>query len=80
MSAMVKLDKLYKEGVMYKPPKEKKCKECKAVRPLTDFKKSYKNKDGRANRCRVCDKEYAARNSVTKVNPAFFEHDKYYSF
>jgi len=75
----MQLDKLYKGGVTDKPPKEKKCKDCGSTKPMADFKKSYKNRDGRANRCRSCDKEKAVLNAVTH-NPEYFEHDKYYSF
>lgn len=60
-------------------PKEKKCKGCETVKPLADFKISYKNRDGRANRCRACDRERAILKREAK-NPEYFEHDKYYSF
>lgn len=77
---MVKLDKLYKGGVMDKPQKEKTCKCCKLVKTLTDYKISYKNKDGRANRCRACDKEYEKSKESVQPSSEFFQHDKYYSF
>ena len=80
MSAMVKLDKLYKGGIMDKPPKEKKCKDCKQIKPLKDFKKSYKNKDGRNSRCRLCDKKRLEAQRIAVVNSEYFVHDKYYSF
>lgn len=75
----IRLDKLYKGGIMDKSPTVKMCKGCELVKPLKDFKASYKNRDGRANRCRMCDKQSKASRPAVDATQ-FFVHDKYYSF
>lgn len=76
---MITLEKLYPGGINDAPPKEKACRDCKQVKPMNDFKKSYKNRDGRHCRCRACEKK-RVDNLKQLVNPELFVHDKYYSF
>lgn len=73
------LDRLYKGGINDKPPKEKPCCDCKQVKPLAMFKKSYKNRDGRHSRCRECEKKRIDSQKVQEAISGFFKHDKYYS-
>lgn len=77
---MIRLDKLYKGGVMDKTPTEKKCSDCDVVKPLKEFKKNYKNRDGRLKRCRICEKKRIDAQKSTRQENGLFQHDKYYSF
>jgi len=38
----------------------KNCSVCKELKPLEDFSRDKKVKDGRVSRCKVCTTEYAA--------------------
>ena len=61
---------------MDKLPDRKKCCDCKEEKLLDDFKKNGKMKDGRLNRCRVCEKEVATQRKEQKAEYA----KKYFTF
>lgn len=37
----------------------KKCSRCKEIKPISEFSKSLKEKDGRQTYCKLCQKKYA---------------------
>jgi hypothetical protein len=43
--------------------KTKYCNKCKKVKPLSDFNKSKRNKDGYQDWCRTCQKKYYKKHS-----------------
>jgi hypothetical protein len=49
----------------------KRCRDCENVKPLAEFYRNHKAKDGRSHRCRDCEKiyqvAYAARNAERKA-------------
>ena len=50
---------------------EKACKKCKEVKPLEEFTKDSRNKDGRTGKCVQCSKTYTAEyraNNKDKLN------------
>ena len=51
--------------------KTKICKTCKEQKPITDFYKSKKHKDGKLNVCNVC-----CQNAFKKNYNANFDHTK----
>ena len=46
---------------------EKKCFKCNQVKPLTDFYKHSQMKDGRVNKCKVCNKKDVKVNTEKKM-------------
>lgn len=52
---MIKLTRLSTGGILDKVPESKKCCDCGVIKQLKDFKKNDKMKDGRLNRCNVCE-------------------------
>lgn len=42
----------------------KKCIKCGELKPLTEFYKNYKMKDGHLNSCKVCQEKYMKKNAV----------------
>lgn len=77
---MTTLEKLYTGGIMDKAPKEKSCCDCKAIKPMDEFKKSYKNRDGRHCRCRKCEKKRLDAKKIAEVTNGYFVHDRYYCY
>lgn len=77
---MVRLDKLYKGGVMDKPPAQKKCCDCGNVKPIGRFKKSNGYRDGRLKRCWDCERKRIEAARAAAIDHTLFQHDKYYSF
>lgn len=47
---------------------EKKCHKCKAIKPLDDFHKLTKSKDGHQPKCKDCKKQYQLQNKQRKSN------------
>jgi len=47
---------------MTAPPVEKRCSTCKVVKPLDDFNRLRKAKDGRQYSCRECNRLYHQNN------------------
>jgi len=45
----------------------KVCNQCKEVKPLTDFYKHPKTRDGRFQRCKECKREYYQKNREEKI-------------
>lgn len=59
---------------------QKKCSDCKEIKPVNDFKKDPGYKDGRFKRCRECEKKRVEALKAAAVDCGLFQHDKYYSF
>jgi len=47
---------------------EKRCHKCKAIKPLDDFHKLTKSKDGHQSKCKDCKKQYQLQNKQRKSN------------
>lgn len=45
---------------------EKRCNKCKAIKPLSDFHKLTKSKDGYQSKCKDCKKQYHLQNKERK--------------
>lgn len=43
------------------PLQDKKCTQCEKVKPLSDFPRDGRRKDGRATKCRMCEEEIRRR-------------------
>lgn len=59
--------------------KKKKCNECKADLPLSDFRRNSRYKDGCIGKCKVCEKKRAEELKSNVANAEnYFNHDKFY--
>ena len=45
---------------------EKRCNKCKAIKPLSDFHKDNRSKDGHQSKCKDCKKQYHLQNKKLK--------------
>lgn len=59
--------------------KKKKCNRCKAEKPLSEFRKNPRYKDGRLGKCKACEDKRANELKLNAVNAElYFVHDKFY--
>lgn len=64
-----------------KPLKLKTCSDCGEDKPVIDFRRNDKMKDGRMSRCKKCERkrEIGRDEKLNEYAKHFFVHDKYYS-
>lgn len=59
--------------------KKKKCNRCKSDKPLSEFRRNEKYKDGRLGKCKACEDKRAEQLKLNAVNAKlYFVHDKFY--